>query len=67
MKTTTFTLKFINDESNREKLKVMDPLDVMFDDERNVIPEKYWEIVEGLKFGDSIEIAISAWKEKEND
>lgn len=54
---TEFTLTLFDDVG--KKLEIMSALEAMFDDERNVIPEKYWEIVERIKPGQRLRIAVS--------
>ncbi len=54
---TTFHLTLFDDESTREKLKVMSPLDVMWDDERNQIPDEYYDIVD-VKPGGMLSITV---------
>lgn len=54
----SFTLKLFDDPSTLEKLKVMSPLEAMFDDSRNVTPEEYWEVVSNLKPGQSLTITV---------
>jgi len=51
-------LTLFDDESVKEKLTVCTPLDVVFDDERNEIPDEYYSIVENLKPGDKITVTI---------
>ena len=53
-----FTLRLFDDESTKEKLTVMNQMDAMFDDERNIIPEQYYELVTGLQPGESIHIEM---------
>lgn len=55
---TTFKLTLFNDESVKEKLLMMSQLDVMFDDERNVVPNEYYDIVDNIQIGESITITV---------
>lgn len=57
---TVFTIKLFDDESVKEKLKVMHPLEAMFDDARNIIPEEYWEIVGKIKLGQSLTVIVES-------
>ena len=54
----SFTLKLFEDESTKFKLGVMNNMECLFDDERNVVPDLYYEIVEGLQLGESLKITI---------
>ena len=53
-----FFLKLYDDESVKEKLKVMSAWDAMLDDERNIIPEEYWTLTDRIKLGEKIKITI---------
>jgi len=58
MKKCTFQLKLFDDESVREKLTVMSKLEACFDDERNTVPEKYYDLLGKLEFNDIVRITI---------
>lgn len=57
-----FILRLFDDESVRKKLTILDNMEVMFDDERNSIPNEYWELVGNLKPGESIRITVEKVK-----
>ena len=54
----SFTLHLFDDESTKEKLNVMTPLEAVFDDSRNDVPDEYYEIVGGLTPGQSLRITV---------
>ena len=58
MKSVAYELTLFDDESTREKSRYMCPLDIMYDDDRNDVPEEYWHLVENLIPGESIKITI---------
>ena len=58
MQKTQFNLTLFDDRSVREKLTVMTKLEAMFDDERNKIPEEYYDIVSSIKYGQSIKLTV---------
>ena len=45
-------------EDTMEKLKVMTPIEALFDDERGKIPEEYWYICQNLQPGQSLKISL---------
>lgn len=57
-KSVQFTLKLFDDESTKKKLEVMDQMDAMIDDERNVIPEEYWTLLESIKPGELLKLTV---------
>lgn len=57
MKPVSFDLKLYDDESVRKKLEVMTALEAAFDDERNKVPDEYYQAVD-LSPGQSIRITI---------
>jgi len=57
-KETSFTLCLFKGPAVAEKLTVMNAVEAMFDDERNDIPEEYWDIVENMKQGQKMTISI---------
>ena len=58
-----FVMKLYDDASVREKLTVMDKMDVMFDDARNAVPNEYYELIKNLELGVKIKVTV----EKIND
>lgn len=53
----TFDINLFDDESVHEKLTVMSGWEAAWDDERNIIPEEYYEIVD-LKPGETLRITV---------
>lgn len=53
-----FTLKLHEGADTNEKLTVLTPMEVIFDDARNVVPEAYWDIASNLQPGESIEFTL---------
>ena len=41
----SFEVQLLNDAATREKLTVMSPMEVVFDDARNHIPDHYYRLV----------------------
>ena len=41
----TFELTLFDDKSVLEKLEVLNSMECMFDDERNQVPQEYWDLV----------------------
>lgn len=54
----SFTVHLFDDESTREKLNVLTPLEAVFDDSRNDVPDGYYKIVNGLKPGQALCITV---------
>lgn len=61
MPAVTFDLKLIDDESVKEKLTVMTPLEAVFDDSRNDVPDAYYEAVGNMKPGQTIRISVEVF------
>ncbi len=54
----TFLMTLFDDKAVRDKLMFMNQMECMFDDERNIVPEEYWWILQDMKPGDKIEIRV---------
>ena len=59
-----FSMRLFDDASTREKLKVMTPIEALFDDERSEIPDGYYDIVQGLKPGQKLRIIVEIIEEE---
>ena len=55
---TEFILKLFDDEKMRNKLTIMNCLEAMLDDERNVLPEEYYYFTDNIPLGKSIKITF---------
>lgn len=53
----TFQLTLFDDVGVRDKVTVMTPVEAMFDDARNVVPDAYYDIV-NVPFGSTVEITV---------
>jgi len=53
-----FDMILFDNDVVREKLTVMDPIEAMFDDQYNEVPEEYWDLVENLQPGEGIRITM---------
>jgi hypothetical protein len=53
----SFIMYLYDDESTHEKLTIMSPMEIMFDDERNIVPEEYYDLV-NLDPGRGIRVTI---------
>lgn len=62
----SFELTLFDDASVREKLTVMHPLEAVFDDERNDIPDEYYDIVD-ISPGDTIRITVEKVRRGDGD
>ena len=66
IKECSFRVTLFDDESTRKKLQVMDPIEAVFDDERNVVPDEYYEAMD-LSPGETLEITLKRVKDEPND
>jgi hypothetical protein len=57
-KAVEFTLKLYDDESVRTKLRVMNNMEALFDDARNDVPDEYYDLIQGMKLGESLKLRI---------
>ncbi len=55
---TTFELTLFDDDRVKAKLKVMSPLEAMFDDERNILPVEYDYFTDDIPLGSTIRITL---------
>lgn len=55
---TTFVMTLFNDEKTTKKLAVLNTLEAMFDDERNILPPEYFYFSDGLPLGSRVRITF---------
>lgn len=55
---TTFDMTLFNDENTLKKLTVLNTLEIMFDDERNVLPPEYFYFSDNLPLGSRVRITF---------
>lgn len=58
---TKFEMTYFDNEKNRSKTKFLSPLEIMFDDEDNKLPEEwysYWTNENGIKVGIKIRVTL---------
>jgi len=56
--TATFELTLFNDEPTRGKLHMLNTLEAMFDDARNVLPEEYFYFSDKLPLGSRVRVTF---------
>jgi hypothetical protein len=54
----TFDLTLFDDEKTRKKLTVLNTLETMFDDERNILPPEYFYFSDDLPVGSRVRITF---------
>ena len=55
---TTFDMTLFDDEKTLKKLTVLNTLETMFDDERNVLPPEYFYFSDNLPLGSRVRITF---------
>jgi hypothetical protein len=55
---TTFDMTLFDDEKNRKKLTMLNTLETMFDDERNILPSEYFYFSDNLPLGTKVRITF---------
>jgi hypothetical protein len=55
---TTFDLTLFDDEKTRKKGRLLNRLDLMFDDVRNPLPEEYYKIATEIPFGSKVRVTF---------
>ena len=55
---TTFDMTLFNDEKTLKKLTILNTLETMFDDERNVLPPEYFYFSDNLPMGSRVRITF---------
>jgi hypothetical protein len=61
----SFRLKLYNDDSVATKLRFMNEMECMFDDQRNDVPDSYYDLINGLELGEQIEIKVRKLDKRE--
>ncbi len=59
---TTFDMTLFDDEITRKKLTLLNTLETMFDDERNILPLEYFYFSESLPLGTKVRITFEVIK-----
>ena len=54
----TFDMTLFDDEKNRKKLTILNKLETMFDDERNILPPEYLYFSDDLPMGSKVRITF---------
>ena len=55
---TTFDMTLFDDERTRMKLTVLNKLETLFDDERNILPPEYFYFSDDLPLGSRVRITF---------
>ena len=55
---TTFDLTLFDDEKTRKKGRLLNRLDLMFDDVRNPLPEEYYKNATEIPFGSKVRVTF---------
>ena len=55
---TTFDMTLFDDEKTVKKLTVLNTLEAMFDDERNILPPEYFYFSDDLPLGSRVRITF---------
>jgi hypothetical protein len=55
---TTFELTLFDDEETRKKGRMLNRLELMFDDVRNPLPDEYYKISDEIPFGSKIRVTF---------
>jgi hypothetical protein len=58
MMKTTFDMTLFDDEKTVKKLTVLNTLEAMFDDERNILPPEYFYFSDDLPLGSRVRITF---------
>ena len=53
-----FEMTLFDDDGNRKKLTLLNTLETMFDDERNVLPPEYFYFSDELPLGSKVRITF---------
>ena len=54
----TFDMTLFDDETTRKKLTVLNTLETMFDDERNILPPEYFYFSDDLPVGSKVRMTF---------
>ena len=55
---TTFDLTLFDDEKTRKKGRLLNRLDLMFDDVRNPLPDEYYKFATEIPFGSKVRVTF---------
>lgn len=55
---TTFDLTLFDDEDTRKKGRLLNRLELMFDDVRNPLPDEYYKLVTEIPFGSKVRVTF---------
>jgi len=55
---TTFDLTLFDDEATRKKGRLLNRLELMFDDVRNPLPDEYYVLTSEIPFGSKIRVTF---------
>jgi hypothetical protein len=55
---TTFELTLFDDEDTRKKGRMLNRLELMFDDVRNPLPDEYYKFVTEIPFGSKVRVTF---------
>jgi len=55
---TTFDLTLFDDEDTRKKGRLLNRLELMFDDVRNPLPDEYYKFVTEIPFGSKVRVTF---------
>jgi hypothetical protein len=55
---TTFELTLFDDEDTRKKGRLLNRLELMFDDVRNPLPDEYYKLVTEIPFGSKVRVTF---------
>lgn len=55
---TTFDMTLFDDEKTRKQLTILNCLETMFDDERNILPEEYLYFSDDLPMGSTVRVTF---------
>ena len=57
---TTFDLTLFDDEDTRKKGRLLNRLELMFDDVRNPLPDEYYKLATEIPFGSTVRVTFEA-------
>jgi hypothetical protein len=55
---TTFDLTLFDDEDTRKKGRLLNRVELMFDDVRNPLPDEYYKFVTEIPFGSKVRVTF---------
>jgi hypothetical protein len=66
MNKVEFSVRLFDDESTRKKVEAISRLEAALDDERNPLPDEFYDIIDEVPFGSTIKMTIEHFTESEN-